>query len=251
MGGTPGRRGGPRRYRAGDPVTHALGEWPVLEALRRRPDRVERVVLDRALGETRRARLVAAAHAAGVPWHDDDGTLRALRHRSDALALALVRTGDDALDPRGDHLALVGTRQAGNLGVALRTALGFDVRDVALVGARVDPWSPHVIRASQGARFALRVARFADWTSYRAQHPRRAATLFAAAHAGAAATALPDWRPTRPSTLVFGPEWGGVGAAGTGVDATLVHIPQHPDLESHNLAVAVGVALYALRHGAC
>ena len=245
------RRGGPRRYRSGDPLSHALGEWPALEALRHRPDRVEALLLDPTLAGERRARLVAAAAAAGVAWRDDDGTLRALRHRSDAMALALVRTGDDALAPERDHLALVGTRSAGNLGAALRSALGFDVRDVALVGAGVDPWSPHALRASQGARFALRVARFADWTSYRRHHPTHDAALFASPHPDRAGTALPDWRPGRPATLVFGPEWGDASAAGVGADATLVHIPQQSDLESHNLAVAVGIALYALRHGAC
>lgn len=260
----PGVRGGVRRYRSGDALSYALGEWPALEALRHRAAGVEALLLDPRLAGARRRRLLEAATAAGVPWRDDERTLRSLRHRSDALALALVRTCDDPLAPAGDHLVLVGTRHPGNLGAALRSALGFDLRDVALVGAAVDPWSPHVLRASQGARFALRVARFRDWSAYRTAHGAQTPTLFAAPQAERRTTPLPGWRPQRPAALVFGPEWsperrldeapdGAIDATAAehAVDAPRVHIPQHPDLESHNLAVAVGIALYALRHGAC
>lgn len=256
-------RGGPRRYRRGDACSYALGEWPALEALRHAPERVEAVLLDPSLTGARRERLEHAARAALVPCRDDPATLQALRHRSDALALALVRTGDDALTPTATHLALLATRNAGNLGAALRSALGFDLRDVALIAPAVDPWSPHVLRASLGARFALRVARYADWRAYRAAHPLQRATLFAAPRPDQPGTALPAWRAQAPTTLVFGPEWHPDAAAEAGAETRIpscgdeldgverVSIPQHLDLESHNLAVAVGIALYALRHGPC
>jgi len=248
------RRGGARAFRNGDPTTYALGEWAALEALRHRPGAVEGLVLDPALSGPRRERLCAAAASAGVPVRDDPATLRALRHRSDALALALLRVEADALQSGTPHLALVGTRNAGNLGAALRSALGFDVRDVALIASPLDPWSPHVLRASLGARFALRVAAFPDWSAYRERFAAQRPVLFAAPQPGRAGTALPAWHGGAASTLVFGPEWGapdGVTASQLPLELPLVYIPQHGDLESHNLAVAVGIALYALRHGAC
>ena len=270
MSGPLRRRGGPRRYRSGDRETYALGEWPALEALRHRPQLVQAVLLDPALAGMRRVRLEQAAASAGVGCHDDARTLRALRHRSDARALALMRCEGDALACGPVHLALAGTRTAGNLGTVLRTALGFDVRDVALIGSSLDPWSPHVLRASQGARCALRVECFADWDSYRSAHGRRALVWFAAPRPGHHHVALPELRVSPPATLAFGPEWPAPCDAGTAAaavrtatpsappaDACLVSIPQHADLESHNLAVAVGIALYALREagggrpGAC
>ena len=252
-----GARGGPRRHRPGDASSYALGEWAVLEALRHRPDAVREVLLDPLLDASRRARLILAADAAGVDWRDDERALRALRalrHRSDARALALLDATADALDPTTDHVALIGTRNAGNLGAVLRTALGFDLRDVAVIGSPLDPWSPHVLRASLGARFALRVATFPDVRRYRDAHPGRTVATFGAARPGRPSIALPEARLPRPVTLAFGPEWPDVPigdrAAGD-ADGPLLHIPQHPDLESHNLAVAVGIALYALRPGAC
>jgi len=249
-----GARGGPRRHRPGDAHSYALGEWAALEALRHRPGAVRAVLLDPALDGSRRARLTLAADRVGVPWRDDARALRALRHRSDARALVLLDASPDALDATADHLALIGTRNAGNLGAVLRASLGFDLRDVALIGSRLDPWSPHVLRASLGARFALRVATFADAQAYGEAHPQRTVATFGAARPGRMSVALPEAHLPHPVTLAFGPEWpdasSGDGPAGA-ADGLAVHIPQHPDLESHNLAVAVGIALYALRHGAC
>lgn len=247
-------RGGPRRHRPFDPASYALGEWAALEALRHRPDRVRGLLLDPALVGARRARLVHAADRAGVDWRDDARTVQALRHRSDARALVLLDATPDRLDPSADHLALVGTRNAGNLGASLRSALGFDLRDVALIASPLDPWSPHVLRASLGARFALRVATFADARGYRDAHPGRAVALFAPPRADAPSAPLHETRLPRPVTLAFGPEWPATDATNSVLDeapSVRVHIPQHPDLESHNLAVAVGIALYAHRRAAC
>lgn len=262
-------RGGPRCYRRGDPFTHAVGEWPALEALRHRPKALVAVLLDTSLPAERRARLQRAAAAAGVPCREDPRTVRALRHRSDARAVALVRTERDALDAARDHLALVGTRDPGNLGVTLRTALGFDLRDVALIASPLDPWAPHVLRASQGARFALRVMVFGDWEAYRSRFPQRPSAWFAPPGPDRTPLSPHALRLPPPATLAFGPEWpapagatsteagdtattarhaGAAAAAAAAAGAALhVSIPQHPDLESHNLAVAVGIALYALR----
>lgn len=137
---------------------------------------------------------------------------------------------------------LVRPAHAGNVGAVLRTALGFGVRDVALIDPAVDPWSPHVLRASQGAAFAVRQAAWTDWRAYRRAHPHHAVLAFTPPVGGA--RPLTDLVPPTPAAWTFGPEWGAFPADAL-AGAARVTIPQDPDLESHNLAVAVGVALYA------
>jgi RNA methyltransferase, TrmH family len=252
MSPSHGLRGGPRRHRPGDAETYAVGEWPVLEALRHRPRLVRAVLLDPRLSAARRERLTAAARAAGAPWRDDARTVRTLRHRSDARALALLRCERDVLADDRDHVALVAASDPGNRGAVLHTALGFDQRDVALIGSALDPWAPHVLRASQGARFAVRVASFDGWDGYLAAHPGRLVAWLVTPRPGSAEVSTAARLP-RPLTLGFGPEWPATdrrewpaGSVAPPVDARHLSIPQHPDLESHNLAVAVGITLYAL-----
>lgn len=236
------RRGGPRRFRAGDPVSVAVGLWPVLEALRHRPASVASVAWHPDLPEPDRARLVAASAAAGAPAEADADRVERLRRTGTALAVASVRRPTDQLRDADDHLVLIRPAHAGNVGAALRTALGFGVRDVALIEPRVDPWSPHVLRASQGAAFAVRHATWSDWPGYRRAHPRHAVLAFTPPAEGA--RALAELAPPALAAWTFGPE-GGAFPAEALADAARVTIPQDPDLESHNLAVAVGVALYA------
>jgi tRNA(Leu) C34 or U34 (ribose-2'-O)-methylase TrmL len=55
---------------------------------------------------------------------------------------------------------------------------------------------------------------------------------------------LPELTPAPLAAWTFGPE-GGAWPSGVTEGATLTTIPQAEALESHNLAVAVGVGLYA------
>lgn len=233
------------RRRRDDPHSYALGHWPALEALRHRPEAVQAVLLHPDLPECWRDALVDAAERAAVDWRVDARGVEARRHRGDAAALALLRTFEDRLARDADHVVLVAPSHAGNVGVVMRTALGFHVRDVALVTPAVDPWSPHVLRASQGTRFALRVASFPGWEAYREAAGERALAAFAPPATELTSVPLQGLRLPRPASLVFGPEWPGL-PGGVLAACQRVTIPQHPDLESHNLAVAVGVALYHL-----
>lgn len=124
----------------------------------------------------------------------------------------------------------------------LRPALGFGVRDVALIDPRVDPWSPHVLRASQGAAFAVRHAAWSDWPTDRRAHPRHAVLAFTPPTRDA--RPLAELVPPTPAARTFGSE-GGSFPTEPLAGAARVTIAQDPDLESHNLAVAVGIALYA------
>jgi len=224
-------------------VTHAVGLWPALEALRHRPGQVARVLSHPRLPPAARAALTAAAERAGVPLREDAETVRRLRRHRAAWVVCELVAAEDALRDDLDHLVLVRPAQAGNVGAAMRAALGFGVHDVALVAPRVDPWAPHVLRASQGARFALRARAWPSWTEYRRAHPRHEVLAFAPP-VGAPATPLAQLRPPVLAAWTFGPEAGGLPAE-VMAGAEAVTIPQEPALESHNLAVAVGVALYA------
>jgi len=226
-------------------VTHAVGLWPALEALRHRPRAVRRVVCHPRLPPRERAEVAEAAAAAGVPLVEDADCVRELRQHRAAWVVTELEPDDDALRGDRDHLVLVRPAQAGNVGAAMRAALGFGVRDVALIDPRVDPWSPHVLRASQGARFALRARAWPHWRAYRGEHAAHAVVALVPPATGAC-TPLPRLKPPPLTAWTFGPEGGGLPAEALD-GAVAVTIPQDPELESHNLAVAVGIALYARR----
>lgn len=254
-------------YASGDPHTHAFGIYAVLEALKHRPAAVKTVLHDGSLEAARLAALARTCEEAGVPLERDPHTLERLRRRSDVEVLAVVEKADDRVSRITNHALLVGPTHAGNLGTAIRSLLAFGIDEVALIGPKVDHWSPHVVRASVGLRFAVRCQAFPDAAAYLAACGARTLHLFDSGGASDAASA--DFEPAY--TLGFGPE-GPPGApvlsaaratadwteplrsalaerAGAAESQRLqVHsIQLDPRAESLNLAAAITVAAFLAR----
>ncbi len=57
----------------------------------------------------------------------------------------------------GSGLVLENTQYGGGMGSVMRTALGFGVKNIYLVGKTVDPFAPEVVRASMGAIFGINI----------------------------------------------------------------------------------------------
>jgi RNA methyltransferase, TrmH family len=241
-------------YRADLPFTYAFGRFAALEALTHVPNSVRRLVVHRDLPHHALARLEAASAAVGVALERDDATVERLRRKATVTCLAVVDKTGQRLAPDRDHVALVRPSHFGNVGSAMRSLVAFGFADVAFVAPDVaepvpalDPWSPNVIRASVGLRFALRCQTFADPATYAASFPSHATFVFDAD----GAVALDDARFVSPFTLWFGPEWPGTRGEraflpGAG-DVVRVRIPQDRRVESLNLAVAISIAAYRAR----
>jgi RNA methyltransferase, TrmH family len=223
-------------------IATAVGAWAVEAALRLRPALVQRVLLHPAAPAEEVALVAGAAAAANVPLVRTAGRIEALRRHRDAWSLLEFTPASDALAGDADHLVLLRPAQAGNVGASWRSAFGFGVHDVALIDSRVDPWSAHALRASIGARFGLRCATFPTWSAYRSAFPEHAVIAFTAR----SERAIPPWalEAAPRAAWTFGPE-GGAWPEGVTEGATLTTIPQAEALESYNLAVAVGIGLYA------
>lgn len=234
------------RYRRALPYGWVLGAFQVEELLRHAPERALEVRWHGALADDRRERLLATCSRASVPVRRDDATVAAKRSKGTARVLAVFAKTDPELRPDRLHLALVAPRDPGNLGATLRTALAFGVEDVAVVRGGLDPGSPHVLRASLGAAFALRVHETPSLAAYRTAWPDRPLWLLdARGETEVDDLAIGPW----PATLAAGPEWPGLSDENRTLGRR-VRIDHDPRVESLNVTVAVGIALRAMRRAA-
>lgn len=155
--------------------------------------------------------------------------------------LAVVRTpGEGALPERLEScLLLEGIQDPGNLGSILRTAVAAGLRQAFLAKGCAFAWSPKVLRAGQGAHFALSIhenvplamlaGRFPGTVI--ATDPRAADTVFDSDLTGSVA-----W--------IFGAEGAGVSPELGGAARLRVRIPMPGPAESLNVAAAVAVCLF-------
>ena len=228
-----------KTYQKAFGYSYSFGVFPTVELLTHRPEQVQRVVAhskgERSSGLGKLKEL-CAAH--GVPFEVNDRAVERLSHKGNVYVFGVFDKYAAPLSADKNHLLLVNPSDNGNLGTIARTLLAFGVRDLALLEPAVDIFNPHVVRASMGATFALRFGYFSSLEAYRSAftHTLYSFMLGASAELGAV-----TFRP--PYTLVFGPEGAGLPPGYASIGES-VKIPQSPLVESLNLAVAVGVALY-------
>ncbi len=186
----------------------------------------------------RRRRLVEQCAALGIPCHEDDALVAKLRRKGNVFVIAVFDTYQNQLEPGSNQVMLVRPSQFGNVGTIIRTMAAFGVRNLALIAPALAVLDPHVVRASVGAVFALRWETFADLDDYLQKHPNHVY-----AFSPDSGTPLERVCCEQPFTLAFGPEWPSLPAPYFAAGEQ-VNIPQTRLVESLNVAVAAGIALF-------
>ena len=222
--------------------SYQLGVFPSLMLLEARPDCALRLLLHpQGLENEGVIKLREKCAALGVREELAERVLRRESKKDNCYAGLVFNKYDCALDPALNHAVLCQISDAGNAGTAMRSLLGFGVRDVAVVKPCVDVFDPHVLRASMGAFFKLRVKVYDDFDAYRAEFPDRA--LYPFMLDGAKPLNEVARAAAPPFSLVFGNEQTGLPPRFAALGQSVL-IPQSDEIDSLNMAVAVSVGTY-------
>lgn len=141
--------------------------------------------------------------------------------------------------PQVTCVMLDAVQDAGNVGSILRTAAAAGVRDVLLGAGCAGAWTPRVLRAAQGAHFALNIREQIDLPAVLKQlsMPGIATVLDDA-------TPLYELDLKRPVAWLFGNEGAGLSAALQAAAKLRATIPLAAETESLNVAAAAAVCLF-------
>lgn len=229
-----------KRYQKDFEHSYTFGVFPTLELLAHRPEQVVSVLVHskgarnegvqkiQQIGQQRRIRV-----------EENDAAIERITSRENEYAVGVFRKYAPALAPDANHLVLVNPSDMGNLGTILRTMLAFGFRSLALIRPAVDAFDPRAVRASMGALFQVAFQYFDTFEDYHRAYPHRLYPfLTTAPHR------LPEVTFTPPCALVFGSESAGLPDSFLAL-GTPVLIPFDPAVDSLNLSIAVGIALYA------
>lgn len=234
-----------RRYKKDDDLAYSIGVFPTLELLRTRLDTVVRVLIsskgDRNTGVQE---ICTLADRANIPVQTADTAIRRLSGAENIYAIGVFRKYESPLQC-GNHLVLVRPSDMGNMGTIARTAVAFGVVNLAVIEPAVDIFDPRVIRASMGAIFRLHFAYLASFAEYKTRfHNHYYPFMTDGKHR------LPEVRFCTPFSLIFGSEGEGLDDSYSTIGSS-VQIPQSSEVDSLNLAVAVGIGLYASSQQRC
>lgn len=229
------------------PYSYALGVFPALMLLESRPECVVRLLLHPQGFENEGViKLRAQCAQLGIREEMAERVLRRESKKDNCFAALVFEKYDCELEPLENHAVLCQISDSGNVGTAMRSLIGFGIRDVAVIKPCVDVFDPHVLRASMGAFYKMRVRVYESFEEYRAQHPERALYPFMLDGAKTINQVAPLAKP--PFSLVFGNEQTGLPSHFAQLGQS-VFIPQSSEIDSLNLAVAVSVGTFIFLHG--
>ena len=233
-----------RPYHRRDPHSFVVGVFACLEAMATAVPLEALIVPQSPQANDGLDRLLTTARAHHLRIIHGDRLLQRLSGKGDCRAIAVYRKHDQTLAKDHDHVVLVDPADMGNLGTIMRTMCGFGIHDLAIIGQGADHHHPRVVRAAMGASFHLRIQVFPDHLNYLRQHDR---AWYPFISHGLHPVHEIAWKP--PASLIFGNESSGLGPFWEDI-GTPVRIPHTLAIDSLNLALAVGIALYEYRRPA-
>lgn len=223
--------------------SYALGLFPALNLLKHRPECVQRLLLHPSgLGNEGVEKLRDQCAALGIREEQAERVLRRESKKDNCYAALVFDKYDGALHSDAPHVVLNGIGDGGNLGTALRSCLGFGLRDVAVIRPCVDIFDPHVLRASMGAFYSMNVRVYDRFEDYRAAYPDHPLYPFMLDGASKLSQVAQDHAPNY--ALVFGNEQTGLPPEFAQMGQP-TFIEQSDEIDSLNLAVSVSIAAYA------
>lgn len=228
--------------------SYCLGLYPSLMLMEARPELALRLLVSPAASGEGADKLKQECSVRGVRIEEASRVLKRESGKDNCFAGLVFRKAFQALDPSLPHAVLCQVSDEGNLGTILRSALGFEYRDIAIIRPAADVFNPRVVRATMGAMFRLRICEFESFSDYEAAFPGRKLYPFMLD----GASELSKVAPCAPvaHSLIFGNEARGLDPVFQSKGHSVL-IPQSRELDSLNLSVAASIAMYAFRQALC
>lgn len=200
-------------------------------------------VAESALDDAEVAALLASAAGADVNVLSDSLLKEASALDSPSTVMAIVATPlPRAVAANADAVLLLeDVQDPGNVGSMLRSAAAAGISDVLLSKTSAFAWSPKVLRAAQGAHFAVNIIEGVDLAAWLQQSPMQSLAL--SPHAG---RTLYDCDLRKPTAFMIGNEGAGLSAALMQAASMRASIPMPGRIESLNAAAAAAVCMFEL-----
>lgn len=162
---------------------------------------------------------------------------------SGLLAVVKMPIATVTVNRENDAILLDNVQDPGNVGTLLRTAAAAGIKQALLSPGCATAWSPKVLRAGQGAHFALAIHEDIDLAGFMAEYQGTTAVTTLDN-----ATSLYEARWDGPLAWVFGAEGQGVRPELLAAARLRIRIPMPGVVESLNVAAAAAICLFeALR----
>ena len=230
-----------KAYKKDFEYSYTLGVFPTLELLNFQMDKVIKVILSQDGMENEGVKkIINICEENNIECQINDKAINRISKKKNCYAIGVFKKYEIDLSKSLNHVVLVEPSDMGNLGTIIRTILGFNIKNLAIIRPAVDIYDPKAIRASMGAIFKISFEYFDSFEEYMKCFDHNIYTFMLDAK-----ETLPNIKvnKNRPFSLVFGNEGSGLSEKFSNIGTSVI-IPHGDEIDSLNLSIAVGIAAY-------
>jgi len=227
-------------YKKSDHYSYIFGTYSVLRLMEEKPEILKGVLIHSKYDDVHH--LIDLCKNNNIPYLISDKTVNRLSDKENIYVIGIFDKYEVKANALQPHIVLVHPSNMGNLGTIIRTADGFNIKNIVIITPAADIFNPKVLRASMGSLFSINFQHFASFSDYQTEFPSHELYPFLLKKALPLEERLKD--SSALFSLVFGNESSGLPDEFSQIGKP-IKIPQAPTVDSLNLGVAVGIAAYS------
>jgi TrmH family RNA methyltransferase len=232
-----------KRYQKKFEYTYAFGTFPVIELLKKYPNKVLKVLLQsRSEGSEGFDEVIGLCKENNIAYEFADRTIERISVKENTYAVGVFKKYTSELDKDSNHLILVNPSNLGNIGTVIRTMLGFGFKNLGIIKPAGDIFDPSVIRSAMGAIFHINFEFFNNISEYTDKYPNQ--NIYTFMLDGAEDISNVSFKA--PMSLIHGNESTGLSNEYKGLGKS-VYIPHSSKIDSLNLSVAAAISIWEAR----
>lgn len=220
--------------------SYTLGAFPTIELLLNKPNKVINVYIHSSFNNIDVVNKIKSLIDEDKIIYDDK-VFSKLKEKDNTYIIATFNKYYDEIDSSSHHIVLDNISNMGNLGTIIRSSLGFNINNIAIISRNIDIFDPKVIRASMGSIFSCNIKKYSTFAEYFEKNNNR--NIYPFMLKSKYKLDNIEFNNAKPSSLIFGNESSGLDENIYSKYDTIV-VAHSNKIDSLNITNAVSIALY-------
>lgn len=226
-----------KRYEKDMGYSYTLGIFPTIELLNRKSIAISKIIFSSEINKDIENKIIELCNNK-IEYTYDDKLIKKISDKENCYVIGIFNKYYSNLDLNEPHVVLVNPSNMGNVGTIIRTMLGFNYKNLAIITPSVDMFNPKVIRASMGSIFGINIKLFSSFDEYKETYNKHKIYTFMTD----GKLKLNEIEKDNLVSLVFGNESSGLDESYKKYESVVIN--HSNEIDSLNLTIAIGISLY-------
>lgn len=226
------------KYKKEYDYSYTLGAFPTIELIKNKKEYIEKVYIHSSFKNEEVISFIKNNLNKELIEFNDK-IFNKLSDKDNVFIIGIFKKYKMNLSSSLNHVLLENPSNMGNLGTMIRSSLGFEFKDIAIIMPGVDIFDPKVIRASMGSIFSCNIEYFIDLNDYKNKFNNH--TIYSFMLQTDNLLQSYDFKKSL-STLAFGNEASGLSSSFKNENP--IRIKHSSLIDSLNITNAMTIALY-------